>query len=49
MAGGEGERKEQKWQIFDAVICMRAREKSVEGVEHLCMVAVKHGQSLTYK
>lgn len=29
-----------------AVVCVRARGKSVEGVEHLCrhcMVAVKHG------
>lgn len=24
MAGGEGEGKEQKWGVFDAVVCARA-------------------------
>ena len=40
MAGGEGEGTEQKWGVFDAVVCARAGgaavDKEHKQYEHLC-------------
>lgn len=51
MAGGEGEGKEQGERIFKAVVCEGSgEERSGWRASVLApLVAVKHGQSLTYK
>lgn len=39
MAGGEGEGKEQKWGVFDAVVCARVGAvggQRAQRYEHLC-------------
>ena len=36
MAGGEGEGKEEKCHLFEAVVCVRAIGTGLAVTEHLC-------------
>lgn len=36
MAGGEGGGKEEKWHLFEAVVCVKATGTSIAVTEHMC-------------